>query len=95
MNIRCEEKLAAAKQYANELGDNSLNECLARLEKYEQDGRVTNLGSDFAPHSFYFEVIRPDGSLFLNGGLLYHGSPDESFSVVLDYDESRRWRIHT
>ena len=87
-----EEKLAQAKALAAETGDNTLQNCLDRLDKYDHHAR---LGGDFAPHSFSFTVFYEDGSVSFNGGLLYHGSPDESNAVRIGSDYEGAWSIHT
>lgn len=42
---------------------------------------VTHLMKDFAPHSFYFEIM-VDGKMAMNGGVIYHASADD-------------WSVHT
>lgn len=90
-------RLDQAIQHAKVTGDSSLKDCLERLESWEKDGRTTTLYDDSSPLSFYFEVRRDDGSLWMNGGVLYHGNPDESFAVIIDsFDKPFiGWRIHT
>ena len=73
MIIKCQERLCEAQEYAATLGDKSLQECLARLESWEHDGRTVHLYGDFAPYSFGFSLYGPDGQLIMNGDLLYHG----------------------
>ena len=91
--IKCEEKLREAREYATELSDKSLQTCLERLQSWEHDGRTIHLYKDFAPYSFSFRLCSPDDRLIMNGGLLYHGSPDRSCAVTFDHDNL--WQTHT
>lgn len=93
MTVKCEERLREAQEYAATLGDTSLQECLDKLESWERDGRTVHLYSDFAPYSFGFSLYAPDGRLVMNGGLLYHGSPDLSCAVT--FDREHLWQTHT
>ena len=93
MTVKCEERLREAREYAATLGDTSLQECLDRLESWERDGRTVHLYRDFAPYSFGFSLYGPDGQLVMNGGLLYHGSPDRSCAVT--FDREHLWQTHT
>ena len=93
MTIHCEERLCKAREYAESLGDKSLQECLDRLESWEHDGRTLHLYSDFAPFSFEFSLYGPDGQLIMNGGLLYHGNPD--FSCAVTFNHKDLWQTHT
>ena len=87
MIIHCEERLREAREYATQLGDRSLRECLERLESWERDGRTVHLHRDFAPYSFGFRLCGPDGELVMNGGLLYHGTPDRSCAWTENRDD--------
>ena len=93
MIIKCQERLCEAQEYAATLGDKSLQKCLAKLESWEHDGRIVCLYGDFAPYSFGFSLYGPDGQLIMNGGLLYHGSPDQSCAVTFNHDDL--WQTHT
>lgn len=94
MIITCEERYREAWAHAEKTGDKTLNECLERLKRWEttMNGEVF-LRRDFAPLSFYFEIMSKDGRQLMNGGLLYHGSPDKSFAVQLV--PAKGWDIHT
>jgi len=55
---------------------------------------------DFAPMSLGWAVLRPDGSCWMAGGLIYHGPHDgfgnggpPSFSVSLSGEAG--WQIHS
>ena len=60
-----------------------------------------HLYKDFAPQSFYFEMMR-DGKRWFNGGCIFHGPHDNggdggapTFSVSLNPDTKPHWQIHT
>ena len=67
---------------------------LERLEKWEtnSESEIT-LYYDHSPLSFYFEMNDKSGKRVMNGGLLFHGSPDESYAVQLV--PTKGWQIHT
>jgi hypothetical protein len=95
------EKLVARIQecLAHEQAE-SFRENLQRLAGFVHAGGKVRIGLDFAPLSFGFAVIRPDGSCWLVGGLIYHGSHDRggdggapTFSVNVQPVEG--WTLHT
>lgn len=94
MKILCEEHFNEVLAYAESINDKTLNDCLERLKKWEEgkDYEVY-LMSDRSPYSFYFEMRYPDGKRYMNGGLLYHGKPDQSRAYTLD--PTKGWQIHT
>ena len=84
------------KKYAKEIGDTSLDNCLKKLEQWENNPNCPceiELYRDFAPHSFGFRECYPDGRTGIVGGLIYHGNPDWSYSVLLE--PFHGWSIHT
>lgn len=95
MTIKCEERYAEAKVHAEKLGDKSLQECIDKLERWESDraGSTMYLTKDFAPYSFLFKLVGADGEVIINGGLIYHGTPDLSRSVT--FDTKNLWQTHT
>ena len=94
MIIQCEDRYREAMEYAEKTGDKTLQDCLERLERWEANGKgIIHLRKDFAPLSFYFEMLDSSGNRIMNGGLLYHGNPDQSFAVQLV--PSKGWDIHT
>lgn len=100
MTIHCEEKMAKAKEFAQKIGDKTLENCMKRLQNYESlehiPGLKVNVYSDFCKHSFYFEIERSDGSRYMNGGLILHGTGEETFSVLIDGEPNKpEWHIHT
>lgn len=93
MIIHCEQRLQKTREWAEQLGDKSLQKCLDGLVSWEHDGRTVHLHSDYAPYSFGFRLVASDGRLIMNGGLLYHGSPDRSGAVTFDHENL--WQTHT
>lgn len=94
MEIRCEERYRLAMEHAAKTADSTLQECLDRLKSWEEARQCgIILYYDRAPLSFYFEMTGKDGSRAMNGGVLYHGDPDESFAVQLV--PQKGWQIHT
>ncbi len=82
MKILNEEHYQNVKRYAESIGDTSLQNCLDRLKKWEENPdhpSEISLYYDHAPYSFGFTQRYPDGSIGIVGGLLYHGIPDCSF----------------
>ena len=82
MKILCQEHYDKVVKYAKEIGDTSLDNCLKRLEQWENN-----------PNSFGFRECYPDGKTGIVGGLIYHGNPDRSYSVLLE--PFHGWSIHT
>lgn len=96
MKIMCQEHYDKVVQYAKEIGDKSLNDCLEGLKKWEENPNCKceiELYWDFAPHSFFFKQRYENGNVGIEGGLLYHGKPDESFAVIME--PFHGWSIHT
>lgn len=94
MVIKCEERYQEAMEYAERTRDKTLQDCLERLKQWEinQNCEIF-LCKDFAPLSFYFEMYDRNNNRVMNGGVLYHGNPDQSFAVQLI--SSIGWSIHT
>ena len=93
MKILCQEHYDKVVKYAKEIGDTSLDNCLKRLEQWENNPNCPceiELYRDFAPHSFGFRECYPDGKTGIVGGLIYHGNPDRSYSVLLEPLEKPR-----
>ena len=96
MKIHCQERYDKIAEYAKEIGDQSFQSCIDRLKQWEKssNGRYKiELTPDFAPHSMLFAESYTNGERGLNGGLIYHGSPDVSSSVQLVPKQG--WQIHT
>lgn len=96
MKILCQEHYNKTVQYANSIGDKTLENCLDRLKHWEQNPNFPceiELYYDSAPYSFGFTQRYPDGHTGIVGGLLYHGIPDRSFAFMID--PIHGWSIHT
>lgn len=97
MKILCQKRYDEIVAYAEKIGDKTLQTCLDRLQCWEDNvrdkGYEMELSYDFAPYSMLFALRRPDGTTYINGGLIYHGNPDESYSVT--FDSTVGWQTHT
>lgn len=96
MRIFCQEWYDEAVRYAEEINDPSLQDCLDRLKNWETNPHCPceiQLHKDFAPYSFLFKQRYENGTYGIIGGLVYHGSPDESYCVQLE--PKKGWQIHT
>lgn len=96
MIINCQEHYNKVVEYAKSIGDNTLQQCIERLQQWEKNSNgkyEIELYRDFAPHSFGFAERTPDGRTGVVGGVLYHGRPDESYAVILN--PFHGWSIHT
>ena len=93
-----EGKLDEALKYVESIKDDSLKNCLSRLEYDNIEVDITN---DFAPLSFYFvRKNKKTGEYRNNGGIIFHGVHDNggngsapTFSVNLT--PTKGWAIHT
>jgi hypothetical protein len=100
-------ELEKTLEFAKSIGDDSLQGCLDRLKKveenYEENGKEveTYLMTDFAPKSFYFARRKKESGEFIgNGGIIFHGKHDNggdggapTYSVCLT--PCNGWQIHT
>lgn len=97
MKIFCQERYDEALKHAAETNDPTLQQCLDRLKCWESNNPdypcEIELHRDFAPLSFIFVQRYSDGREGIVGGLIYHGSPDQSMSVQLV--PTRGWQTHT
>ncbi len=118
LEINCGEYFEETESFARESGQ--LEQFHGRLEYmahgHQSDEELALFGgniadyrvvlfSDFAPHSFAFEMQykkkeEDEWEFFMNGGLIYHGSHDghgsggaPTFSVTMDKADG--WRVHT
>lgn len=94
MKITNPQYFAEQLEYAREIGDNTLFQCLKRIAYWEQgkceeqpegwpydDSRYdseVHLHQDFDPHSFYFVWVDKNGNRIMNGGIIFHGTPGEA-----------------
>ena len=99
LKIHCKEKWCKALTASREHYDKTFAECIMRLMGFYSWEGVTevNIYSDHAEHSFYFEVIREDGSRSMNGGMIFHGFPGEGYQQngSVQLSRSYGWSIHT
>ena len=97
MKIFCQERYDEAMKHAAETNDPTLQQCLDMLESWETNNPdfpcEIELYRDFAPYSFIFKQRYKDGSYGIVGGLIYHGSPDQSMSVT--FEPKIGWQTHT
>jgi hypothetical protein len=100
--VKCPEHLEAVREFADRIGQRAQFESrLSDLYRYiSTEGYTIMLYEDFAPMSFYWEEIAPNGKRSMNGGLIYHGAHDNggdggapTFSVSLE--PCQGWAIHT
>lgn len=96
MLIHCQERYDSIANYAKEIGDSSFQKCIDTFKQWEENSKgryEIQLAPDFAPHSMSFVEVYKNGERGMNGGLIYHGSPDESYSVQIVPKQG--WQIHT
>ena len=100
--VKCPEHLQAVREFADRTDQRAQFESrLSDLYRFiSAEGYTIMLYEDFAPHSFYWEEIAPNGKRSMNGGLIFHGPHDgfgdgsePTFSVNLT--PSNGWSIHT
>ena len=99
--VECPEHLAAVRSFADATNQRAqLEEKLLDLTQFKRDGSTVKLREDFAPYSFFWMLFSPEGTFWMNGGLIYHGTHDgggsggaPTFSVNLT--PTNGWAIHT
>jgi len=93
--------LDKVREFADKIGmREQLEDKLDQLDMWFGKRLTANLYRDFAPHSFYWELLTDDGKRVMNGGLIFHGQHDQggdggapTFSVCLE--PTNGWSIHT
>lgn len=102
LEIRMEEQVAErlekSKEFANSIGDTSLEGCLTRLSKHSRLGvdHYISLSPDFSEHGYIFcEYL--NNECRMNGGIIYHGNPKEGYkeNSSVQLNPSYGWSIHT
>jgi len=106
IEITCPEKWRNAWKKSNEAmrdgvidESQSLQAVLSRVMNYLMWDNVeeVRISSDFDKDCFLFGIYREDGSLSMNGGIIFHGFPNggyvENGSVQLSPNYG--WHIHT
>ena len=86
-------------RYAAQHNDNSLLDCLRRFRSYMKRGAAHKImiGRDFTDRSFVFHEDYGNGRYGLNGGIIFHGYPDEGYkeNCSVQLNPSFGWSIHT
>jgi hypothetical protein len=102
LEIRMEEQVAErlekSKEFANSVGDTSLEDCLTRLSKHSRLGvdHYISLSPDFSEHGYIFcEYL--NNECRMSGGIIYHGNPKEGYkeNSSVQLNPSYGWSIHT
>jgi hypothetical protein len=99
--VKCPEYLQVVREFADETHQrDDFEKQLAYLTTFKDDTWKVELSQDFAPFSFLWTEIRPNGKRGLAGGLIYHSSHDSfgngstpTFSVNII--PCQGWQIHT
>ncbi len=86
-------------KFAWQHNDNSLIDCLHRFRNYRKVGQNHKvvIGRDFSERSFVFHEDYGNGRYGLNGGIIFHGYPDEGYreNSSVQLTPSYGWSIHT
>ena len=96
MKIFCQERYEEAMKHAAETNDPTLQQCLDKLKRWENNPDrpcEIELYWDFTPYSFIFKQRYEDGRYGIIGGLIYHGNPDRSMSIT--FEPGIGWQTHT
>ncbi len=97
--VRCKEKLRKAMELSREHDDKTLRDCIYRLVSFcfWKDAEKVVLYSDYYEHSFTFTVFNEDGSVAINGGVIFHGFPEQGYreSGSVCIEPTYGWQIHT
>ena len=92
-----EGRLDASLAFALSIGESSLQECIDRLKRDEDQYRckpVARVFNDRLEHCFEFSLM--DGEkLVLYGGITYHGKHGEISNFSVQMEPSGGWQIHT
>lgn len=79
--------------------ENSLRAVIEKMGSYlgHKDIVEVRIGSDCYKHCFSFGVYRKDGSLYMNGGIIFHGLPTSGYQQNGSVEISCRygWSTHT
>ena len=86
-------------RYAAKHNDSSLIDCLKRFRSYMKRGKSHKIviGRDFTDRSFVFHEDYGNGRYGLNGGIIFHGYPEEGYkeNCSVQLNPSYGWSIHT
>ena len=95
-----EGQLQEQLEFAKTINDSSLQRCIDNLQKVEENYPEceTELYKDWAKRSFYFvRKVKATGQMRSNGGIIYHGSPNEGYQEggSVQMEPSYGWQTHT
>lgn len=97
--IMCKERFKGAMELSREHRDQTFSNCMMRLLSYLtwNNADKVQLAGDWDEHCFNFAVLRADGSIMLNGGVIFHGFPESGYKQngSVQIDPSYGWHIHT
>ena len=97
--IICKERFKEAMKLSREHRDQTFGNCMMRLLSFLtwDNADKVRLTREWGEHCFYFEVYRADGSVMLNGGVIFHGFPESGYKQngSAQIDPSYGWQIHT
>lgn len=94
MIIKCKEHYQEVFAHAKKTNDKTLQECFEKLKRYETNMNAeAHLMRDRSLLSFYFELYNQAWQRVMNGGIVYHGVPDRSYSYTMD--PTNGWQMHT
>lgn len=86
-------------RYAHQHNDISLLNCVKRFRNYTKRcaGHKIVIGRDFSDRSFLFHEDYGNGHYGLNGGIIFHGYPEEGYKVndSVQLTPTYGWSIHT
>lgn len=86
-------------RYASQHNDTSLLDCLRRFRHYMKRGAAHKIviSRDFTDRSFQFLEDYGNGKYGLNGGIIFHGYPEEGYkeNCSVQLTPSYGWQIHT
>ena len=95
----CSDYFKEQLDYANRIGDTSLQNCLDRFlnRPKRDDDHTINIRRDaYSERSFFFTEFY-NGKIQLAGGIIYHGSPNDGYKQngSVQMNPSYGWQIHT
>ena len=97
--IKCKEKFKKAMELSREHDDKTFANCMCRLLSFYcwKDVEKVVLYNDYYEHSFTFTVYNEDGSISINGGVIFHGFPEQGYreSGSVCIEPTYGWQIHT
>lgn len=86
-------------ELSREHRDQTFSNCMMRLLSYLtwNNADKVRLTRDWGEYCFNFAVLRADGSVMLNGGVIFHGFPESGYKQngSVQIDQSYGWQIHT